>query len=169
MLRQVFYVLLGGYFVVGVLIGLNWWTGDDWGRREPTAVQEAELVPAAVQGTRTPGAESGIGVITEQVLTSQRKSGDNGEASLSPPPSLGLGRPQSSEQSLQAGQVGSRSLPTVRAVDQPSIPHPRTDQTASLSRPPIAVLQSPHPDRRTAGNSGNTLGLGRPQSSQPQS
>src|SRR5262245_29778929 len=119
MLRNIFYALLGGYFVAGMLIGLNWLTADDLGRREPTTVQEAERVPALVQGTRTPGAESAdvTDVIIEQALTSQRKSGDNGEASLSPPP--------------------------------------------------VAVLQSPQPDRRAAGDPGNdtgTLGLGRPQS-----
>jgi hypothetical protein len=157
-LRHIFYALLGGYFVAGLLIGLNLLTADDWGRREPTTVQEAERVPAPVQGTRTPGAESAdvTDDFIEQALTSQRKGGDNGEVSLSPPPvavlqsphpdrrtaggndtgTLGLGRPQSSgSQSLQARQVDSRSSPTVRAINQASIPHPRTDQTGSTSIP----------------------------------
>jgi hypothetical protein len=188
MLRHIFYALLGGYFVAGVLIGLNLLTADDWGRREPTTGGSAP-----VQGTRTPGAESAdvTDDIIEQALTSQRKGGDNGEVSLSPPPVavlqsaqpdrrtgrgpgndtgiVGLRPPQSSEpQSLQARQVS----PTVRAINKASSPHPQTDQTASLSPSPVAVLQSPHPDRRTAGDPGNDtgiVGLGHPQSSEPQS
>src|SRR6476660_4674263 len=142
MLRHIFYALLGGYFVVGLLIGLNWLIAVE---SEPT-IQQAEYVPAAAQSIRTPGAESADvnDVIIGQALTLQRKSSDNGEASLSLPQvavlqppqpdrrtpgvlgndtgTLGLGRPQSpGPQSLQAGPVDSRSLPTVRAIDQASI------------------------------------------------
>src|SRR5436190_1221643 len=159
MLRQIFYVLVGGYFAAGVLIGLSWLTAVDSGRRVPTALQQEERV-LAVQGTRTPGAESAnvTDVVIENALTSHPQGGRNGQASLPPPPAavlqsphpdrrtargpgndsgtLGLGRPQSpGPQSLQAGQVDGSSSPTVRAIDQASIPHPRTDQTASTSIP----------------------------------
>jgi hypothetical protein len=156
MLRHIFYALLGGYFVAGLLIGLNWLIPVD---SEPT-IQQAEYVPAPAQSTRTQGAESADvnEFILGQALTLQRKSSDNGDASLSPPQvvvlqppqpdrrtpgglgndtgTLGLGRPQSQgPQSLQAGPVDSRSLPTVRDMDQASIPKPQTDQTGSISSP----------------------------------
>ncbi len=222
MLRHLFYALLGGYFVAGLVIGLNWLSAVDLGRREPTVAQDAERVLAPVQDNRTPGAESAdvTDVIIGQALTAQKqkKSSDNREASSSPPPvamlqpphpdrrtakgpandtgTLGLRRPQSSgPQSLQAAQVDRGSLPTARAINQASTPHPRTDVTdviigqgltaqraetakssdnreASISPPPVAMLQPPHPDRRTAkgpANDTGTLGLRRPQSSGPQS
>jgi hypothetical protein len=162
MLRHLFYALLGGYFVAGLVIGLNWLSAVDLGRREPTVAQDAERVLAPVQDNRTPGAESAdvTDVIIGQALTAQKqnKSSDNREASISPPPvamlqpphpdrrtaqgpandtgTLGLRRPQSSgPQSLQAAQVDRGSLPTARAINQAPTPHPRTDQPGSTSMP----------------------------------
>jgi hypothetical protein len=91
--RHIFYALLGGYFVAGLLIGLNWLIAID---SEQTAVQQAEHVHAAVQSTRTQGAESANvnDIIIGQALTSKKKSSDNGEASLSPHPAAARQPPQ---------------------------------------------------------------------------
>ena len=131
MLRHVFYALLGGYFVGGLLIGLNWFSAVYLGTREPIAVQNAERSPAPIQDNRKPGAESADN--TDVALTSQRKS--SGNRSNSPPAvlqlphpdqrtargpptvsdTLQMKRPQpSGPQSLQPAQVDTGSLPTVR-------------------------------------------------------
>jgi hypothetical protein len=184
MLRHVFYALLGGYFVGGLLIGLNWFSAVYLGTREPTAIQHAERSPAPIQDNRKPGAESAdnTDVIirqalqyaerslapiqdnrkpgaesadnTDVALTSQRKS--SGNRSNSPPAvlqlphpdqrtargpptvsdTLQMKRPQpSGPQSLQPAQVDTGSLPTVRVINQASIPHPRTAQPGSTSMP----------------------------------
>jgi hypothetical protein len=131
MLRHIFYALLGGYSVAGLIIGLNWLGAVDLGGRKPILAQDAERVLAAVQDNRAPSAESAdvTDVIVGQALTSQWKSSDNREPPISPPPvavqqpshperriakspgndtgTLGLRRPQSSRpQSLQSCATG---------------------------------------------------------------
>jgi hypothetical protein len=160
MLRHIFYALLGGYFVAGLIIALNWLSAVDLGGRQPTIAQDAERVLATVQDKRTPSTESAdvIDVIIGQALTSQSKSSDNREAPISPSPvavqqpsypdrttakspgndtgTLELRRPQSSRpQSLQAAQLDSGSLPTVRAINQASTPLPKKEQTGSTYMP----------------------------------
>jgi hypothetical protein len=156
MLRHIFYALLGGYFVAGLLIGLNWLGAVDLGR-EGTAVQEPVFAPD--QGNRTLGAESAD--VTDlrlgQALSSQDKSSGNGRLTISPPPVAGLPlphpdgraakgpesdtgplemrRPQPSAQSLKAPQVDRGSLPKARSVNQSSTPHQRMDQPNSTSIP----------------------------------
>jgi hypothetical protein len=217
MLRHIFSALLGGYFVAGLIIALNWLSAVDLGGRQPTIAQDAERVLATVQDKRTPSTESAdvIDVIIGQALTSQSKSSDNREAPISPSPvavqqpsypdrttakspgndtsTLELRRPQSSRpQSLQAVQLDRGSVP--KRTDQPGlISMPKTLPAAKVgsdalptvealsraqqgrlleARRKTVVQQPSHPDRRTAKSPGNdtgTLELRRPQSSRPQS
>jgi hypothetical protein len=157
MLRHIFYALLGGYFVAGLLMGLNWLSAVDLGIRDGTAVQEPVFAP--VQGNRRSGAESAD--VTDlqlgRALSSQDKISGNGQLSISPSPvaglhlpnpdgraakdpendigTLGTRRSQPSAQSLKALQVARGSLPKVPTVNQSSTPHRRVDQSNSTFIP----------------------------------
>jgi hypothetical protein len=159
-LRQIFYALLGGYFAAGLLIGLNWLSAIDLHISEPTVAPEPGLAP--VEGNRTPGAESAhnTDVTISQALTSQRKSSDDRNFSAASPPvavlelsppdrtaasgrradtgELGMRRPRPSRPDIvKSAEPDRASLPTVRAIDQASIPQPRTDRHKSTSMPQI--------------------------------